>query len=68
MTPAQHIAYANTTQVKNMATYISKGGLPAMVGEWALAGLLALRCVYEHSTQSCLNRHSVHSPSAASVF
>jgi len=37
-TPQQHIDYANTTQVQRMGSYIAKGGLPAIVGEWALAG------------------------------
>lgn len=37
-TPKQHIDYANTTQVQRMAGYLKKGGLPPIVGEWALAG------------------------------
>ncbi len=37
-TPQQHIDYANTTQVQRMGSYIGKGGLPAIVGEWSLAG------------------------------
>ena len=38
-TPQQHINYAKTTQVQRMAGYLAKGGLPPIVGEWALAGM-----------------------------
>jgi len=40
LTVAQHVAHARTAQRDDLRAYIARGGLPPVIGEWALAGAL----------------------------
>ena len=47
LTVEQHVAHARTAQRDDLRAYIARGGLPPVVGEWALAGtpsLCRLQC------------------------
>ena len=43
LTVEQHVAHARTAQRDDLRAYIARGGLPPVVGEWALAGALSPR-------------------------
>ena len=42
MSVLQHIAWAQRNGKHELTTYLQRGGLPPVIGEWALAGAVKL--------------------------
>ncbi len=56
LTVDQHVAHARTAQQDDLRAYVARGGLPPVIGEWALAGTLPLRCGRHSGLKSCDHR------------
>ena len=73
MTVAQHTTWAEQNRKRELTTYIERGGLPPIIGEWALAGLWTLLVLLRsmllplHHTPTCVSVSTIAEPACRSL-